>query len=184
MSPRPQVPGTSSSGTSLTQRGADRTRPHWLHQSSRLAAVICIAAAALVSPGLSSKASAQAADQPLPIWSFFDDLLAKCFEFIAPPPSPPVGPPPPPGPGPEPIPYYPIIPSPSFPSPLFPTPVVIIPPPPPDTPGPPPGPPPGPVVVPGPVTGAGLPALMLLGALAWFRRRKAHRAAEAGPTSA
>ncbi len=182
MSPRPQVLGTSSSGASLTQRWADRTRLHWLHQSSRLAAVICIAAAALVSPGLNSKASAQAADQPLPIWSVFDDLLAKCFEFIAPPPSPPVGPPPPPGPGPEPIPYYPIIPSPLFPSPLFPTPVVVIPLPPLDTPSPPdtPGPPPG-LAVPGPVAGAGLPALMLLGAAVWFRRRKAQRGGKQCP---
>jgi hypothetical protein len=123
---------TSLPHTSLRLRKANRAQLHWLRQSSRFAAVVCIAAAALVSPGLNSKASAQAADQPLPIWSFFDDLLAKCFEFFAPPSSPPVGPPPPPGPGPEPIPYYPV-----NPGPLFPTPVVIIPLPPLDTPSPP-----------------------------------------------
>jgi hypothetical protein len=167
---------TSLPHTSLRLRNANRAQPRWLHQSSRLAAVICIAAAALVSPGLNSKASAQAADQPLPIWSLFDDLLAKCFGFFAPPPGPPVGPPPPPGPGPD-------MPSPLFPSPLFPTPVVIIPLPPPGTPLTPvtPGPPPEPIAVPGPVAGAGLPALLLLGAAVWFRRREAQRGGKQCP---
>ncbi len=168
MLPRPQVLGTSSSRAPLTQRGADRTRPHWLHQSSRLAAVICIAATVIVTPGVASKASAQAADQPLPIWSVFDDLLAKCFEFFTPAPNPPAGPPPPPTrpdprPKPEPIPYYPVIPGPMVP------PSVVLPP---LDMGPGPNPGPGPVPVPGPVAGTGLPVLMLLGALTWFRRRK------------
>ncbi len=39
--------------------------------------------------------------------------------------------------------------------------------------GPPPEPPPPPTVVPGPVAGAGLPALLALGGLVWARRRKA-----------
>jgi hypothetical protein len=164
---------TSSSSTSLTLWRTKRTQPHWRHQSSRFAAVVCIAATALLSSGLNGKAATLVADQPLPIRSVFDDLLAKCFEFFAPPPGPPVGPPPPLGP--EPIPDFPLIPGPLSP------PLVVIPP---IDFGPGPIPGPEPVPVPGPVAGAGVPALMLLGALAWFRRRKTQGAEKAVPAGA
>jgi hypothetical protein len=171
---RRREPGTSEADTPSRQCKAGRLQPRWPQTPSKFGAVVCIAAVVLMTTGLNGKASAQAADQPLPIWSVFDDLLAKCFEFFNPP-SPPAGPPPP---GPEPIPIYPIITIPG-PDPIIPPPVVNVPRP--DTPpwSPPPA---GPVPIPGPVAGAGLPTLMLMCAVAWFRRRKAHKVTEAGPT--
>jgi hypothetical protein len=163
MSERRQEPGTSAADTLPQRCKADRLQPRWPQTLSRFGAVVCIAAVVLMTTGLNGKASAQAADQLLPIWSVFDDLLAKCFEFFNPP-----RPPGPPPPEPEPIPIYPIIPIPG-PDPIIPPPVVNVPQP--DTPpwSPPPA---GPVPIPGPVAGAGLPTLMLMCAVAWFRRRK------------
>jgi hypothetical protein len=173
MSERRQEPGTSAADTPSRQCKADRLQPRWPQTLSKFGAVVCIAAVVLMTTGLNGKASAQAADQPLPIWSVFDDLLAKCFEFFNPP-----SPPGPPPPEPEPIPIYPIIPIPAptrLSRPLWSMSRR------PDTPpwSPPPA---GPVPIPGPVAGAGLPTLMLMCAVAWFRRRKAHKVTEAGPT--
>ena len=158
---------------------------NWPYRLSKVAIVTCFAAALLLAPGGHSRALAQGLDnQPAPIWSIFDALIAKCIEIFNPAPAPsnPVPPPPDVGPGPVIIPPVVILPPIDMgpgPGPIItppidigvgPGPIII---PPTDTV---PGPGPNPVVaVPGPIAGAGLPALLVLGVMTWFRRRKAKR---------
>jgi hypothetical protein len=178
LSPRGSSTSTSSnrhptsSGPGLGFGGRKRAR--------KLALVMCFAVTAHLATGVSSSASAQPAEnQSTPVWSFFDDLLAKCIEIIMPTAQDTLSTETPPPPAkPDTIPN-PVIPFPGVtPTITIPGPVITLPREdtlpvvtPPET-----SPEPGPVlVVPGPVMGAGLPALMAWGAFAWFRRRKAQQ---------